>query len=77
MGVSPATTIQAGRQYRYKSTYIIANTNCKFFYIPKLLYKRSLEAIKEKKNKGLITNYLIIPCRNYTGAYAIINYRII
>lgn len=74
MGVSPATAIEAGHQYRYKSTYIITNTNCKYFYIPKSYYKKSLEKIKQKKSTGHITNYLIIPLPNYDGAHAIINY---
>lgn len=74
MKVSPLTKYQAGRVYKYKTTVLVTNTNCKVCYIPKELYKASLARIKEKKNKGLITGFLIIPYKNYDGAFAIINY---
>lgn len=74
MEVSPATTIPPCKVYKYKTLLFTSNANCKFFYIPKHLYKKALADIKKKKEEGKIKEYLIIPCKNYDGAYSLINY---
>lgn len=74
MKVSPATLIKAGKNYRFKSKRFVSGSNCKFFYVPKELYKQSLARIKEKQQQSVITDFLIIPYGNYDGAIVIINY---